>query len=45
MPNMSAAMAMSQQPAANNKKSKNVLGLDFEIPDELSLLLAQEMSK
>ena len=29
----------------NPKKQKNVLGLDFEIPEELSQLLAQEMSK
>ena len=30
---------------AKPASKKNVLGLDFEIPDELSALLAQEMSK
>lgn len=38
-----AAAAASKQPAAGGGKQKNVLGLDFEIPDELSQLLAQEM--
>jgi len=28
---------------ASNQKKKNVLGLDFEIPDELSQLIAIEM--
>ena len=27
------------------KKPKNVLGLDFDMPEELSQLIAQEMSK
>ena len=36
-------MAATAKPGA--AKQKNVLGLDFEIPEELSQLLAQEMSK
>jgi hypothetical protein len=28
---------------ASNAKKKNLLGLDFEIPDELSQLIAHEM--
>ncbi len=29
----------------SKKGGKNVLGMDFEIPDELSQILAQEMMK
>ncbi len=31
------------KPNAYNQKKKNLLGLDFEIPDELSQLIAMEM--
>ena len=37
--------AMNTMANQSQKAKKNVLGLDFEIPDELSQLLAQEMNK
>lgn len=38
--NEAAANALLMSMAAASKKPKNVLGLDFDIPDELSQLLA-----
>jgi len=35
----------SSSVSASTKKKKNVFGLDFEIPDELSQLIANEMKQ
>lgn len=41
---MAAAMgAAASKSSAAGGKQKNVLGLDFEIPEELSQILAQEL--
>ena len=37
-------LAQLNEPA-KEKKKKNVFGLDFEIPDELSELIAKEMKQ
>lgn len=39
------SMGGAQGDTVAKKPAKNVLGLDFEIPEELSQLLAQEMGK
>ncbi len=40
-----AAAQLGSNNDKNQKKGKNVLGFDFEIPDELSQILAEEMRK
>ena len=40
-----AQRAQPQLAQAKDKKKKNVFGLDFEIPDELSELIAKEMKQ
>lgn len=48
-PEMSALMGILGAGAdgaeGGKKNNKNVLGMDFEIPDELSQILAQEMAR
>ena len=41
---MGAAAAVPAD-VLDGKKGKNVLGFDFDIPDELSQILAAEMAK
>ena len=36
---------MADPAKEKDKKKKNVFGLDFEIPDELSELIAKEMKQ
>ena len=43
-PNPLELLAQLNEPA-KEKKKKNVFGLDFEIPDELSELIAKEMKQ
>ena len=40
-----AAAQIGDNNDKSQKKGKNVLGFDFEIPDELSQILAEEMRK